>query len=59
MKHFDAFFNSDMKADPVDDVLMFKQEVSKVSKKLDSVNTKFESFRAQTAIRLKKVRSTN
>ena len=38
---------------------MFKQEVSKVSKKLDSVNTKFESFRAQTAIRLKKVRSTN
>ncbi|KAK3708349.1 hypothetical protein RRG08_016716 [Elysia crispata] len=44
-----------MKADPVDDVLMFKQEVSKVSKKLDSVNTKFESFRAQTAIRLKKI----
>ncbi|KAK3757015.1 hypothetical protein RRG08_061628 [Elysia crispata] len=39
---------------PVDNLLMLKQKMSKVSKKLDSVNTNFESFRAQTAIRLNK-----
>ncbi|KAK3748129.1 hypothetical protein RRG08_030562 [Elysia crispata] len=44
-----------MRANPVDDVLMLKQEISKVSKKLHTVNTKFESFRAQTAIRLNKI----
>ncbi|KAK3774293.1 hypothetical protein RRG08_002354 [Elysia crispata] len=43
-------------ADSADDVLnlMLKQEVSKVSKKLNSVNTELESFREQTAIRLNK-----
>ena len=50
------FFNSELTADSADDVLMLKQEVSKVSKKLNSVNTKLESFREQTAIRLNKVR---
>ncbi|KAK3775811.1 hypothetical protein RRG08_002357 [Elysia crispata] len=44
-----------LRANPVDDVLILKQEVSKVSKKLDSVKTKFESFQAQTAIRLNKI----